>query len=279
MGKFENCLLASDIDGTLMENGYINPKNLEKIEYFMREGGYFSLCTGRSVGAISSVLSSFKSLSPCVVANGCMIYDYQKEMILYQEIVPFKDYEIVRDICDFPLDVGIEVHTGNRVLTVRRSAETDAHQIYESLETTTVTFEETLKYDWNKVLYTSDSLETREKLKAYVLSRFGDCGCDFVETIVYVEGVPRYYFEQLPKAVSKASAIIKLAELLGIEKGSVYTIGDYYNDLEMIKLADIGAATSDAPEDVRKYADYVTCDCQSGAVADFIDFLSYKRDK
>ena len=37
MGIFENCLLASDIDGTLMENGYINPKNLEKIEFFMNE--------------------------------------------------------------------------------------------------------------------------------------------------------------------------------------------------------------------------------------------------
>lgn len=279
MGIFKNCLLASDIDGTLMENGYINPKNIEKIEFFMNEGGYFSLCTGRSVGAISSVLSQLKKVSPCIVANGCMIYDYHNEKAFHQEFIPEKDYDVVRDICDFPLDVGIEVHTGNRVLTVRRSAETDAHQIYESLETTVVTYEETLKYEWNKVLYTSDSLETREKLKAHVLSRFENCDCDFVDTIVYVEGVPRYYFEQLPKAVSKASAISKLAEILNIEKGSVFAIGDYYNDLEMIKASDIGAATVDAPDDVKAFADYVTCDCDSGAVADFIDYLSEQFNK
>ena len=32
MGIFEGCLLACDIDGTLMENGYINPKNIEKMK-------------------------------------------------------------------------------------------------------------------------------------------------------------------------------------------------------------------------------------------------------
>ena len=31
MGKFDNCILACDIDGTLVANGYINPKNIEKI--------------------------------------------------------------------------------------------------------------------------------------------------------------------------------------------------------------------------------------------------------
>ena len=41
MGIFDGCLLACDVDGTLVENGNINPKNIEKIEYFMSEGGHF----------------------------------------------------------------------------------------------------------------------------------------------------------------------------------------------------------------------------------------------
>ena len=32
MGIFENCILASDIDNTLVADGYINPKNIEKIK-------------------------------------------------------------------------------------------------------------------------------------------------------------------------------------------------------------------------------------------------------
>ena len=73
MGIFDGCLLACDIDGTLMSSGYINPRNVEKIEYFMSEGGSFSIATGRSVGAISDVINSLKRFSPSIVFNGCII--------------------------------------------------------------------------------------------------------------------------------------------------------------------------------------------------------------
>ena len=76
MGLFSDCLFGCDIDGTLLVNGIINPRNIEKIEYFISEGGYFSLCTGRTVGAVSPVLEKIKNISPSVVANGCMIYDF-----------------------------------------------------------------------------------------------------------------------------------------------------------------------------------------------------------
>ena len=29
MGLFDGCLLACDIDGTLVDDGYINPRNIE----------------------------------------------------------------------------------------------------------------------------------------------------------------------------------------------------------------------------------------------------------
>ena len=54
-------------------------------------------------------------------------------------------------------------------------------------------------------------------------------------------------------------------------------MGDYYNDLEMIKKADISAATDNAPEDVKLYADFVAGRCEDGAVADFIDYLAKIR--
>ena len=43
MGLFSDCLFGCDIDGTLLVNGIINPRNIEKIEYFISEVGYFSL--------------------------------------------------------------------------------------------------------------------------------------------------------------------------------------------------------------------------------------------
>ena len=88
MGIFSGCLFACDIDGTLMVNGKINPRNIEKIEYFMSEGGYFSLSTGRTVGAVGPVLDKIKRVSPSVVANGCMIYDYENKKVLDELFLP-----------------------------------------------------------------------------------------------------------------------------------------------------------------------------------------------
>ena len=67
--------------------------------------------------------------------------------------------------------------------------------------------------------------------------------------------------------------------MLNIKKGCCFAIGDYYNDLEMIKSADIGAALIDSPNEVKAAADVVVRDAQSGAVADFIDYLTERKIK
>ena len=275
MGIFDNCLLASDIDGTILADKYINPENLKKIEFFMNEGGHFSLATGRSVGAVGMVLDCLKEVSASIVGNGSMIYDYENSKILYEVCIPAKDYEFVKTVSQMPLNIGIEIHSGKRVFTLKRNKETDDHQIYEGLETTEISYDEAVKLGWNKVLYTFESEEDREKIGSYLKSVVS--GSSIVNTIVFVDGRTRYYCEQLLKGVSKASTISKLAEILGVEKGKIFAIGDYYNDVEMLKTADISAAVAGAPEDVAKHADYITKrSCEDGAVADFIDYLTNK---
>lgn len=271
MGIFNGCLLACDVDGTLVENGYINPKNIEKIEYFMSEGGFFSIATGRSVTAISSVTSKLKKFSPSVVANGSMIYDYVKGEIVYEDYLAREDYNIVKDVLEIGLNVGIEVHTGDRIFTVRRTPKTDIHQVYESLETTVMSFEEACKYNWNKLLFTGDDMNDFDKLKE-ISKKYKNS--DFVATAVCLKEDTQHYYEQLPKGVSKASAITRLCSMFNIKKGCSYAIGDFYNDIEMLKNADICAVPNGSPEEIKALADFVAVSCREGAVADFIDYLT-----
>ena len=43
MGKFDGILICTDLDGTLYKNDKtISEENKEAIEYFKREGGYFT---------------------------------------------------------------------------------------------------------------------------------------------------------------------------------------------------------------------------------------------
>lgn len=274
MGIFSGCLLACDIDGTLVENGYINPKNVEKIEYFMSEGGIFSIATGRSVTAISVVTDTLKRISPSVVANGCMIYDYQNQKILYQATLPKSDYQMVKEALDMGLSVGIEVHTGLRIFTLRQTKETDIHQQYETLETTVISYDEACKYDWNKVLYTCSDKADFEILRE--LSKKYTEASDFVNTGVTLKVGRQVYLEHIPKGISKATGINSLADMFNIKKGCSFAIGDYYNDTEMLKNADISAVPTGAPDEIKQIADFIACECRDGAVSDFIDYLKQK---
>jgi 3-deoxy-D-manno-octulosonate 8-phosphate phosphatase KdsC-like HAD superfamily phosphatase len=61
--------------------------------------------------------------------------------------------------------------------------------------------------------------------------------------------------------------------MVSIKKGGLFAIGDYYNDVQMLKLADVSAVPCDSPEDIKSLANYITNTCENGAVADFIDYL------
>lgn len=277
MGLFDGCLLACDIDGTLLSSDYLPQRNIEAIEYFVREGGKFCLATGRTAGAVSSVTSRIKNLSPCIVANGSVIYDFNEDKALYEQFVPRQDQYIVKEVMNGCKTVGIEIHSGKQVIVVSSNQETIDHERYENLEAIPLAFDDALGYNWNKVLY----LFTDTKEARLVKEIIANCKHDsqFVDTTAIIDGRKRYYYEHVPKNISKASTLKILCEKLNITIGCCYAIGDYYNDLEMIKTADIGAALVDSPDEVKAAATTVVGSVQNGAVADFIDYLTERKLK
>lgn len=275
MGIFDGCLLACDIDGTLVINGTIPERNKEAISFFIKEGGNFSIATGRSVSAFKNVLNELGAIAPCIVTNGCMIYDYNQNTILYEKLLSFNDYNIVREVEKSDRNIGIEIHTGENVIGYFQTQESIDHQVYEGIDVIEAGYERALQYGWNKVLFLLDSKQDLDFISDFV--KHFTYECDFIKTTATIDNRKRIYFEMIPKGVNKATGLKKLAEILKISEGCVFAIGDYYNDLEMIKNADIGAAVADSPEDIKLQADFVAGSCEGGAVADFINYLYKKR--
>ncbi len=277
MGIFDGCLITSDVDDTLVSNGTISEKNIKKIEYFMNEGGMFSVATGRSANAISTVTDNLKHFSPSVVANGCIVYDYNNNEILYQEIIPQTDHKLLKAIIDAKLNVGCEIHSGIKSFTLLRNSEADFHQEYEGYEAPDCSFEEADRLMWNKVIFLTEEITEFEKIKE--LAKELKISSSLISTGMFSGDKRHDFLEIVPKGVSKATAINKLCEILKIENGKSFAIGDYYNDVPMLKNADIAAVTFGAPDDVKLFADYITAPCEDGAVADFIDYLTkiYKK--
>lgn len=275
MGVFDGCLLACDIDGTLVINGKIPERNKEAINFFIKEGGHFSIATGRSVAAFRNILDELGNIAPCIVTNGCIIYDYNQCKILHEEALSINDYKIAKEINNTDKNIGIEIHSGETVIGYSQTQESIDHQVYEGLNALEIDFDEASKYIWNKVLFLLDNKEDLEFIIDFV--KAFEFECDFIETTATIDNRKRLYFEMIPRNINKATGLSKLAEILKINRGCVYAIGDYYNDLEMIKKADIGAAVADSPDDIKLQADFVAGKCDDGAVADFINYLFNKR--
>ncbi len=274
MGIFDGCLLACDIDGTLMESGYINPENIKKISHFESEGGTFVISTGRGVAALTPVLEQIPDISIAVIANGCIIYDYKTRRILFQKEISKSEYHFAEFINGLGYNVGTEVHCGAEAYTLKRNSATDLHQQYEKFEAPDVTYGFLKDKIWNKVIFLFETADDREKVKE-ILSK-ENTQCLFIDTCAVIDGQLQNYLEQVPRNVSKAGALKKLCEMLDIKSGKLFAIGDYYNDIEMLKLGSVSAAPGNSPQEVKQYADYITCDCKDGAVADFIDYLETK---
>ena len=72
---------------------------------------------------------------------------------------------------------------------------------------------------------------------------------------------------------NKGKAVLKLAEMLGVDKEHTSAIGDYFNDYEMLKQVALPACCGQAPKGMKKIAKLITCHCNNGAVADLIEYI------
>lgn len=275
MQIFKNCLLVSDVDGTLVDTGKIAEKTIERIKFFCEQGGIFSIATGRSVGAVDQVFDIIDKtmVGPCVFLNGGMIYDFSTEKELYADRLPEHTKSYAKTVLEQHPDIGIEVHSDSRIFVLRATAETELHEDYESLDREYVTFDDIKDENWNKILYACDDQPACDRL-AKTLREIGEGECFFVQTGVVMNGLMHIYFEQMPLGTNKGKGIKKLCEILNVKEGGCFCIGDYYNDLEMLRAADISATMEDSPEDIKEIVNFVGGTCLEGGVADFIEYLT-----
>lgn len=267
MGIFDGCLLASDIDGTLLTKGKIPNINLEKIDWFKSEGGIFTICTGRTPNAARYSYELSHSNAPLIAFHGGGIYDYSKKAFISQTLLPMECRKVVKTIMEAFPEIGIEVHSGLELYVVQGNNVIFEHAEYEDL--TFSKSPENLDIEpWNKVFFGVTDEATVRKLESYT-RRFAGEDCRFMVTQVRENAC---YLEMVPKAVNKGYALRQLKESVGAKIS--FGIGDYYNDTELVRDADIGAVTAGAPEDLKQIADYVACPCEEGSVADFIDKIA-----
>ena len=263
----ENVILASDIDGTLIGRDFKIPqRNIDAIERFKNEGGIFCIASGRPMVSARQYHEIVKTNAPGLFVNGSFIYDFEKDKIIWEKAISKESLEYVRVIHkQFP-NIGIEAITKDKINIINLNDQVKAH-ISNGNFPYKMTSLENIEDDIYKILFAMGE-DDISKVDEYV-STLEVNQVRFVRT-------SNIFLEMLPEGISKGMALEKLLNMLNIKKENSFAVGDYYNDIEMFSIAGTGAATKDAPKDVKKHADIVVCSCDDGAVADVIEYIESK---
>ena len=69
-GKFSDYLLVSDMDATLLNDDHIiSEENRQAIDYFIKNGGRFTVATGRMVEAVRAYMPNLHINAPAVLQD------------------------------------------------------------------------------------------------------------------------------------------------------------------------------------------------------------------
>lgn len=260
MGKFDGMLICTDLDGTLLKNDKaISRENLEAIEYFKQQGGYFTFVTGRMPFFVSYVLDAVKPNAPFGCVNGAGLFDPAAGAYLWTAVMPEHVTELIRHIDNHFHDIGIQVNTFYKTYFCRENQTMVNFRKATKLENLVCDYTE-VKEPVAKILFGSEEEETiqgiAEMLKAHPLAN----EFDFIRS-------EKTLYEILPKGISKGTSIAKLRDFLKLDAKKTVAIGDYNNDIPMFSAAGIGIAVANACDEALKAADFVTVSNEEHAIA------------
>lgn len=258
MGKFDGYLLLSDFDGTLAHTEVtedqgqritqkaISRENCDAIRYFQSEGGLFTLATGRSFDWLEQWRSHLVPNTYVISYNGAVICSPDGKEELFSR--PLEDFlplaERIRAAC--PELVWVHFHSHEDGPRFLKDELIDPERLPSPI--------------YKMVFYAHR--EQAEEYAARIASLMGD---RYVSMRSWVNGI-----EVLMQGATKGAAIGRLKAALGERARTVVAVGDYENDADMIRTADIGYAMGNAVPSLKAVADRITVNANESAIAKII---------
>jgi len=261
--KYSNKILLSDMDGTLLNSEYkVSERNREAITYFISEGGRFGIASGRGIKNAMSFLSGIPINFYSIFLNGSILYDTRTDQVVKTvhlnkgDVLPLLQKSLATKS-----NIGIQIYTSFEGYFISEKSNTDKHVVADHAESSFVDVEAILDQDWAKVLFNagSEGMKWLEQSTSELIEKkLVDC--------VYSDAI---YYEILPPGSNKGAMVEYIQKLKG-QGDVIYAVGNYYNDVEMIKAADVGIFTQNTPEDLKLSHGIVCADCDEDAIADVI---------
>lgn len=277
MRKFNGLLLVSDFDNTLVyteealqkcvDMPPVSDENRTAIEYFMANGGIFSVATGRAKPAFETVVDGIPMNGPTVLFNGAAIYDFPAGRYLRTAFLPECIRDHVRQLSQLMPGLTFEIyHDDNSIHVVNPNEITARHLHLTHTPSQQIASLDQAPSPISKLLFEEEPQRLRqleEAIRAQDWSREYEVVASAVNLL-----------EITARGANKGGMVRRLAELLGVRQENVCCVGDHANDIPMLEYAGMAFAPENAIPAVHRVPGiHILPDCRENAMAAMIEIL------
>ena len=216
-------IIASDYDGTLRRHHGIEQKDRDAIKRWRDKGNLFGIVTGRDDNMITATISEDNlEMDFVIIYNGVDIYDLTGAPKRIKRILGETDrlYELLPYILRKSGDYADFVTPDRNYYLTYNDEPADSKSTWVKNEV----LKDVKQFIQIYSLYESDETTLE------VARRLSDGFSDIVSPLVNGS-----HLNVAPSGVTKASGVWEYAKIMSVKKEHIYTIGDSYNDLDMIK--------------------------------------------
>ncbi len=251
-------LVAIDIDGTLLtDDNTITARNRHAILEAVSAGTQIVLCSGRAPESLLPLLQELGIEGYFICHNGSVIVHSGTNEILYE--VGFRP-STVEGIVRYCRVEGIHTDFCTALEMYTESLErADVREMYFKYLARPTLVPDVLSFGQTLVKFTLFGTEVQ-------LDKAFEQLLQMNPPVQTLRSGPTY-IDLIDRSVSKGVALAHLAKHLNISIAETIAIGNYFNDVAMIKTAGVGVAVGNSPDAVKQQADLVVASNNDSGVA------------
>lgn len=243
-------MIAIDLDDTLLTDQLlISRGTIEAIQKAVDLGIVVTIATGRMFSSAKQIARNLGLNVPLITYQGALIKDVTGQNVMYERLI---DPYIANQLIDLAKreNLHLQVYQDDMLYS---SSENELLQQYSRDVKVPYIIEPDLTKLANrgfaKALFI-DAPDYLDKLQEELRAIFGEDA--------HVTKSKPFYLEVTHPEANKGSALLHLAESMGIDQSEIIGIGDSYNDLDLIKAAGLGVAMGNGVKELKDQADYIT---------------------
>lgn len=120
MGKFTGKFIVSDFDGTVFSSRTgMSQRNIEAAQYFMGEGGLFTIATGRTHTTFGPHYEMIPTNAATILSNGASVFDFRENRSIIETNLPETVAEDLAELCRQMPQLAFEAYHDSEIYVFR----------------------------------------------------------------------------------------------------------------------------------------------------------------